>query len=195
LKAIEVPTLGPSDPKGITINGGWGVKDVAELGEIKKGTEVGYKWPNKYIWHACEVCGKERWVVLRHGKPEYSKCIGCGTKIRSQNRHGQNSPAWKGGQCMDRGYVLIFKPEHPEAMANGYVKRARLVLEKKLGRPILLGMRSHHRNEIKDDDRPENLEEWAHSEHARYHGQRASAAQLRRPHSKTTGRFLARSAK
>lgn len=96
---------------------------------------------------------------------------------------------------MDRGYVLIFKPEHPEAMANGYVKRARLVLEKKLGRPILPGMRSHHINEIKDDDRPENLQEISQPEYARYHGQHASAAQLCRPHSKTTGRFLARSAK
>jgi len=145
---------------------------MPEIGDIKRGTEIGFKWPNRYIWHACEVCGKERWVILRHGKPGSSMCLRCG--IRTKRAHGENSPIWKGGQRIDRGYVFIFKPGHPDAMYNGYVKRARLVLAKKLGRPLLPGMRSHHRNEIKDDDRPENLEEWTQSEHARYHGKRAN---------------------
>jgi len=141
-------------------------------GDIKKGTEIGYKWPNRYIWHACEVCGKERWVILRHGKSESSMCQRCG--IRTKRARGENSPIWKGGQFIDRGYVYIYKPEHPKAMANGYIKRARLVLEKKLGRPLLPRMKVHHINGIKDDDRPENLQEISQSEHARYHGKNAN---------------------
>ena len=147
---------------------------MPKLGDIKKGTEIGYKCPTKRIWAACEVCGKERWVLFRNGQPEYSQCIRCGTKMRSQKLHRENSPSWKGGQFIDRGYVYIYQPEHPEAMANGYIKRARLVLAKKLGRPILPNMRSHHINGIKDDDRPENLQEISQSEHARYHGQNAN---------------------
>jgi len=48
---------------------------------------------------------------------------------------------------------------------RGYVKRARLVLEQKLGRYLLDGHETHHINGIKDDDRPENLLELSTSAH------------------------------
>lgn len=50
-------------------------------------------------------------------------------------------------------------------LGGKYVKRARLILEEQLGRYLLPGMDVHHRNEIKDDDRPENLEELSRGEH------------------------------
>lgn len=47
------------------------------------------------------------------------------------------------------------------------VLRARLVAEQKLGRFLLPGEDVHHINEIKDDDRPDNLQVMLHAEHCR----------------------------
>ena len=45
---------------------------MAELGEIKKGLEIGKTSKadryHKYIWQACGICGKERWVKLVKGE-------------------------------------------------------------------------------------------------------------------------------
>lgn len=81
---------------------------------------------------------------------------------------------WKGGinSNQSAGYILVFKPDHPCAYKTGYVKRARLVLEEKLGRYLLDGMVPHHKNEIRDDDRPENLEEQPFNEHSSLHMRR-----------------------
>jgi len=45
-----------------------------QLGEIKNGLELGYKRDGKYIWAACTICGKERWVSVRGGQPIHSYC-------------------------------------------------------------------------------------------------------------------------
>lgn len=34
----------------------------------------------KYIWTACIDCGRERWVRVRNGKPEYISCRSCMAK-------------------------------------------------------------------------------------------------------------------
>lgn len=81
----------------------------------------------------------------------------------------RESSSWKGGVSGWGGYIFIYYPSHPRARSNGYVKRAILVLEQKLGRPLLEGMDSHHKNGIKDDDRPENLEEKTHGGHMALH--------------------------
>ncbi len=111
--------------------------------------------------HACVICGKKRLVNLIHGKPENERCYSCA-------KLGKNNPNWKGGIAKSSGYVFIYLPDHPKARGK-YVKRAILVLEEKLGRPIRDGYDSHHKNEIKDDDRPENLEEKEHGEHVSLH--------------------------
>lgn len=48
-----------------------------ELGTIKKGNEVGYQSPSLFIFHACEICGKERWVPYVRGLPRQVKCTHC----------------------------------------------------------------------------------------------------------------------
>jgi hypothetical protein len=64
---------------------------------------------------------------------------------------------------MDRGYVMIFEPTHPNARKDGYVSEHIKVMSAKLGRPLERFEEVHHRNGIRHDNRPENLELWARS--------------------------------
>jgi len=145
---------------------------MTALGEIRRGKELGKRdSEHKYIRAACELCGKERWVMLRvkEHKPRDTICNACRAKAAGRQMRGDKHPMWKGGQHYAHGYVFIYKPEHPNASSEGYVKRARLILEEKLGRYLLPNHDPHHKNEIKDDDRPENLEELSHSKHRSLH--------------------------
>jgi hypothetical protein len=54
-------------------------------------------------------------------------------------------------------------------MKTGYVKRADLSLEQKLGRSLLPGEIAHHNNHDRLDDRPENLEAMNRGDHQRLH--------------------------
>lgn len=82
---------------------------------------------------------------------------------------GAASPAWKGGEVRSKGRVMLYHPDHPRAWTTGYVYRALLVAEAALGRPVLRGEIVHHRNEVKDDDRPENLAVMTRGDHIRLH--------------------------
>jgi transposase len=63
------------------------------------------------------------------------------------------------GWYMNNGYMFIRKLEHPLSYKHeGYIKRANLILEEKIGRYMKDGELAHHINHIRDDDRPENLE-------------------------------------
>lgn len=69
----------------------------------------------------------------------------------------------------DYNYTLV--PEHPNATKNGYVLEHRIIMENKLGRLLTRKEVVHHLNEIKKDNRPENLELKANkSIHASEHG-------------------------
>lgn len=85
-------------------------------------------------------------------------------KVSAATR-GTNNPNWRGGRTRRQdGYVLIHSPNHPFAN-NGYVLEHRLVIEKILGRYLASGELVHHRNGVKDDNRPENLELLVHANH------------------------------
>ena len=62
---------------------------------------------------------------------------------------------------MDRGYVLIFEPTHPNARRDGYAYEHTKVMAAKLDRPLRPFEEVHHKNGIRHDNRPENLELWA----------------------------------
>lgn len=84
---------------------------------------------------------------------------------------GSDNPKWKGGTYRHSGgYIYELAPEHPAAgRAKGYVLQHRLVMERELGRYLSDDELVHHRNEVKDDNRIENLELISRSDHMRLH--------------------------
>lgn len=80
----------------------------------------------------------------------YSKnyCVGhyhrlryCGSLLLEKplrpigTRSGANNPGWRGGERTDPdGRVMLYTPDHPHCMCNGYVLRYRLVMEAHIGR-------------------------------------------------------------
>lgn len=70
----------------------------------------------------------------------------------------EKSGAWNGGRTVVLGYVYIKSPNHPNKDKRGYVREHRLVMEHKLGRFLKQKEIVHHKNNIKTDNRIENLE-------------------------------------
>jgi hypothetical protein len=65
------------------------------------------------------------------------------------------------GRILKYGYVLIFEPTNPNAHKDGYVAEHTKVMAARLGRPLERFEEVHHKNGIRSDNRPENLELWA----------------------------------
>lgn len=134
---------------------------VTNLGEIRLGQDIGKEAHAKYIWHACIICGKERWVRFLKGKPETARCFHCGLKARKLS--GKNNPRWGGGRKqVDKGYIKVYLyPDDfflPMACKDNYVREHRLVMAKHLGRCLQPWELVHHKNHIRDDNRIENLQ-------------------------------------
>jgi len=77
------------------------------------------------------------------------------------------NPKWRGGMLRDQGYIYILAPDHPRANRKGYVKRADLVLEQKLGRQLQPWEIAHHKDGVRDNDQPDNLEPVTNPRHGR----------------------------
>ena len=65
------------------------------------------------------------------------------------------------GWYINRGYVYVLEPMHPNAKRDGYVAEHAKVMAARLGRPLEPFEEVHHKNGIRSDNRPENLELWA----------------------------------
>ena|SRR3990167_10242785 len=79
----------------------------------------------------------------------------------SKKPFGKKHYCWKGGRYKTtKGYIEIYKPEHPRARGGRYVAEHRLVMEKHLGRYLEPYEKVHHINGVKTDNRIENLEVW-----------------------------------
>lgn len=141
---------------------------MPEIGEIRYGREIGRQYNNRFIWVACNKCGKQRWVREIGGEPTSKFCNSCAMgKLR-----GALHPNWKGGRTVSgKGYILILlQPEdffYPMTNKVGQIQEHRLVVAKALGRCLHDWEEVHHKGakyprgsrEDKSDNRyPENLE-------------------------------------
>jgi len=67
-------------------------------------------------------------------------------------------------------YVRNFLPNHPSSCKNGLVREHRRIAEEIIGRPLTKEEIIHHINEIRNDNRPENLYLFKHRrDHTAYH--------------------------
>lgn len=113
----------------------------------------------------CKECGSSENVITSPNAKFRGYCRVCMYRVH------RAKPTWKGGRSLDKdGYVrLSGHRDHPEANQHGQILEHRYVMEKFLGRYLASGELVHHINEIKDDNRIENLEIVSSGDHMRKH--------------------------
>ena len=95
-------------------------------------------------------------------KPPYSSgwCAKHWNRIKRHGAPDVNLRERREKHISKLGYMLVSAPDHPEADRAGKVAEHRLVMEKQLGRYLVSGEHVHHRNGVRTDNRPDNLELW-----------------------------------
>lgn len=115
-------------------------------------------------------CGEE-YVTCRNPTQASLYCSrSCCSRIEKRAHHAHSLPGpnhhnWRGGRIKAKGgYIKVHAPTHPAVRdrraGHKYVLEHRLVMEGILGRYLLPDENVHHKNGIRDDNRPENLEVW-----------------------------------
>jgi len=76
----------------------------------------------------------------------------------AQGKTGRNSPGWRRGWTINnKGYILRFVPDHPNAPKNGYMMDHILIAEKVMGKVLPPGAEMHHVDENPSNNRNNNL--------------------------------------
>jgi hypothetical protein len=76
----------------------------------------------------------------------------------------------RGYKTKEGGYIMIRCKDHPRSRkCGGYVAEHILVMEKHLGRYLTKDEIVHHKNEIRIDNRIENLQVMTRANHVVYH--------------------------
>lgn len=107
----------------------------------------------------CGFCGEVFWSA--HFFPN---ALYCSRQCCGKDRAGNKSPAWKGGRWItSSGYIQISNPQSDGSENKGILEH-RSVMESVIGRKLKITEAVHHKNGIKSDNRPENLELWARAQ-------------------------------
>jgi hypothetical protein len=110
------------------------------------------------------LCGEERLVNANLLKTGRSTSCGCALRERNKGYRGEGHPCWKGGKTIDAsGYVMcnVLLPDGTRVR----IREHRLVMRGILGRDMDPDETVHHKNGIRTDNRPENLELRLRSKH------------------------------
>lgn len=114
-------------------------------------------YASRRVYRLCARCGSEFYHLK--GKPREYCSRAC---WRGDPQKGRRNPAFKGEKQIVRGYVYVHAPDHPSVQGKPYKRVAehRLVMERLLGRPLHPWEIVHHKNGVRKDNRPENLQVW-----------------------------------
>ena len=119
--------------------------------------------------YICPTCDTE--FERLPSREKYAEIMYCSTPCVAAARSGKGHPNWKGGrQIRTDGYVDLSQslvPEEFQCMCRkeGKVFEHRLIMAQHLGRPLKATEVVHHKNNIRDDNRIENLELYPHHTH------------------------------
>ena len=112
----------------------------------------------------CPYCGREFRVAQSEAFLKYcSRACEIRGKVRRPTGRIHNG---KPVRLNDKGYVLIWEPEHPNQSQGGWQFEHRLVVEQALGRYLTSVEQVDHINQNKSDNRIENLQVLDASSHA-----------------------------
>lgn len=94
----------------------------------------------------CPTCNTE-FRLSAHQRYKYrlnNNCRSyCSTSCYNKDMAAEKNPKWRGGRIVEKGYVLIYMPEHENAK-KGYIAEHRHVLEQHLGRLLTQAEVVHH---------------------------------------------------
>ncbi len=117
-----------------------------------------YHIPRKYtrrIKHEIRICycGKPFQMKVWDKPNRFCCSRSCASRLRGT---GERNVLWKGGKSLNKqGYVLI-----NVGPGKRYALEHRVIMSNILGRELLSSETVHHKNGIRSDNRPENLELW-----------------------------------
>lgn len=134
------------------------LRELMDLAGIKKDAPPhphgGGRPRNLELWGDCPNCGKHFKKKIREprqytdGQPRMQEFCSKSCANRSRGRNG----------CLDtHGYMIL-----PAGKRGAYrPPQHRAVMEELIGRKLLPGETVHHKNGVRSDNRPENLELWS----------------------------------
>lgn len=117
------------------------------------------------IVNRCPVCGKERRL-----KPSQAHVKHCSRECEAIARTKRPTGEQYNGRPVkldSSGYRMVWEPTHPNKSMRGWQYEHRLVAEASLGRYLTSDEQVDHINEVKDDNRPENLQVLSPADHSR----------------------------